>query len=135
LSTFERPLSVTDVTDPTTDKLISLSTEKTSTDTTVLRVGGEVDMVSSPLLRQRVTDEIDGGVRRLILDFNDVGFMGTSGLAVLVEARSGAMDANIELWLVCAKRVTLRSLDIAGLRPLFRVADTVTNALEGTPSA
>jgi anti-sigma B factor antagonist len=119
------------VTDSATDKQISLSTEKTNADTTVLRIAGEVDMVSSPFLRQTVIDEIGAGVRWLILDFNEVGFMGTSGLAVLVEARAEALDAGVELWLVCAKRATLRSLDIAGLRPLFRIADTVANALEG----
>jgi anti-sigma B factor antagonist len=130
LNAFERPLSVANVTDPTEGQL-SVSTENPNAGTTVLRVRGEVDMVSSPSLRQSITDEIAGGVARLVLDFNDVGFMGTSGLAVLVEARAGALDTGVELWLACAKRVTLRSLDIAGLRPLFNVADTVADALDG----
>lgn len=123
------PLSVARVTDAATDKHISITPEHPEPGTTVLRISGEVDMLTSPVLREALSDHLASGAQRLVLDLNDVPFMGTSGLAVLVEARAGALDKNIDLWLVCTKRATLRSLDVAGLRPLFQVADTVTQAL------
>jgi len=67
--------------------------------------------------------------QRLIIDLEGVEFLGTSGLAALVEARAAAAERNTELWLVCSRRQVLRPLSIAGLIDLFQIADTLPEAL------
>ena len=100
--------------------------------TVLMRVGGEVDMLSSPTLRESITSALAEGCRRLIVDLDRVEFLGTSGLAALVEARDRAREHHTELWLACSRRQVLRPLRIAGLIELFQVADTAAAALAGT---
>jgi anti-sigma B factor antagonist len=112
-----------------TEEPISIRLEQPVPGTVLLTVGGEVDMLSSPTLRESIASALAGGHRRLVIDLNDVEFLGTSGLAALVEARGTAQDRGIELWLACARRQVLRPLRIAGLFDLFRVADSAAAAL------
>jgi anti-sigma B factor antagonist len=85
-------------------------------------------MLSSPTLRKAVAAALTDR-RGLVVDLTDVQFLGTSGLAALVEARSAARRAGAELWLACAHRAVVRPLRIAGLVELFQIADTVEAAL------
>ena len=60
-----------------------------------------------------------------MLALDDVTFLGTSGLAVLIEVREAAHAAGVELRLACTARRVLRPLAIAGLVPLFDIHPTV----------
>lgn len=114
---------------PSTDQSMTITREQPAPDTALLRVAGEVDMLTSPDLRQAIAGQLGSGVRRLVIDLDSVEFLGTSGLATLVETRSEAEAHHVELWLVCANRNVLRPLQIAGLVGLFRIADTVSAAM------
>jgi anti-anti-sigma factor len=54
---------------------------------TVLRVSGELDLVTSPVLRQRVHDVVADGRHSLVLDLSEVFFCDSSGVGVLIAAR------------------------------------------------
>jgi anti-sigma B factor antagonist len=120
------------VTHASTDDPISIQLEQPTPGTTLLRVDGEVDMLTSPTLRRAISDQL--ATDRLIIDLDGVEFLGTSGLAALVEARAEALERQVELWLVCSTRHVLRPLEIAGLVKLFQITDSVSRALEPTPS-
>lgn len=51
---------------------------------TVVRVGGELDMATSPQLDAFLQTVVDDGATRVVLDFADVTFMDSSGLGVLM---------------------------------------------------
>ncbi|MFE7973623.1 STAS domain-containing protein [Streptomyces shenzhenensis] len=53
----------------------------------VLRVSGELDLVTSPVLRQRVHDAVAEGHRRLVVDLSEVFFCDSSGVGVLIATR------------------------------------------------
>ena len=97
-------------------------------------VGGEVDMLTSPQLRATVLDQLgdSGGVQLVVLDLDAVTFLGTSGLAVLIEVREAAHMAGVELRLACTARRVLRPLTIAGLVSLFDIRDSQEAALTAT---
>jgi len=80
---------------------ITLRLEQPAPGTVLLAVGGEVDMLSSPPCEESVAAALAGGYHRMIIDLEHVEFLGTSGLAALVEARAIAQDRSVELWLVC----------------------------------
>ena len=54
---------------------------------TVLRVSGELDLVTSPTVRQHVHDAVAEGRRSLVLDLSEVLFCDSSGVGVLVASR------------------------------------------------
>ncbi|MFE2373552.1 STAS domain-containing protein [Streptomyces sp. NPDC059398] len=53
----------------------------------VLRISGEMDLVSSPEVRQCVHDAVAAGCHDVVLDLSDVVFCDSSGVGVLIAAR------------------------------------------------
>ncbi len=100
----------------------------------VIEVGGEVDMLTSPHLRALVLEQFGetAGVELVVLDLDAVTFLGTSGLAVLIEVREAAHMAGVELRLACTARRVLRPLTIAGLISLFDIHESREAALAAT---
>lgn len=88
-------------------------------------------MLTSPQLRAVVLEQLEPGhgTVLLVLSLDGISFLGTSGLAVLVEMRDAAQAAGVSLRLACSARRVLRPLTIAGLVPLFDIRDTLGEAL------
>lgn len=113
------------------DEQISLGVHTASAGRVVVAVAGEIDMLTSPQLRAAVLDQLEPGhgTELLVLSLDGISFLGTSGLAVLVEMRDAAQAAGVLLRLACSARRVLRPLTIAGLVPLFDIRDTLGEAL------
>src|SRR3954469_13181997 len=114
------------------DDQITVSTRPAGEGQVVVEVGGEVAMLTSPQLRSVVLGQLSDGAQLVVLALDGVTFLGTSGLAVLIEVREAAHQAGVELRLACTGRRVLRPLSIAGLVPMFDIHDTVDKALEST---
>lgn len=54
---------------------------------TVLRIYGELDLVTSPVVRQSIHDAVAFGRHDVVLDLSEVLFCDSSGVGVLVAAR------------------------------------------------
>ncbi|MFC5752109.1 STAS domain-containing protein [Actinomadura rugatobispora] len=67
-------------------------------DLTVVTISGEIDVFTSPRLRERLLDIIDNGALHLVVDLSEVTFLDSTGLGVLVgiyhrlRARDGSMS-------------------------------------------
>lgn len=94
----------------------------------VLEVSGEVDMISAPRLREQVNSALETHEGVVVIDLLDVTFFGSSGLAVLVEARQLA-DGRNRLRLVADGPATLRPLQVTGLVERFSLYPTRNAAL------
>lgn len=53
----------------------------------VVTVAGEMDLTSSPAVRQKVHDAVADGRRSVVLDLSDVRFCDSSGVGVMIGAR------------------------------------------------
>ena len=116
------------------DDQITLALRRPAPAQVVIEVGGEGDMLTSPQLRAAVLEQFEpsSGTELVVLGMDDVTFLGTSGLAVLIEVREAAHAAGVELRLACTARRVLRPLTIAGLIPLFDIHPTLDEALAAT---
>ncbi|MBP2370542.1 anti-sigma factor antagonist [Pseudonocardia parietis] len=94
----------------------------------VVAVGGELDMLTAPELRGDVIARI-ATASLIVLELDGVRFLGTSGLAALIEIREQAHRTGVELRVACTEPRVLRPLAIAGLHHLFDVHDDVETAL------
>jgi anti-sigma B factor antagonist len=94
---------------------------RTEDDWTVLDVEGEVDLSTAPTLRSRIDELIRGGVRHLVVDLSDVGFMDSSGLSVLVSVMKHMEDADGRLAIVCSRDPVLKVFTITGLDRVFAI--------------
>lgn len=84
-------------------------------DVCILRVNGEVDVYTSPLLKERIVAALAEGCRDVIVDLEGVGFIDSSGLGVLVGGLRRAKERGGSLRLVCTKDSILKIFRITGL--------------------
>lgn len=94
----------------------------------VLRVHGELDVETAPVLRERCSDAVSEGHTSLIIDLSDVPFIDSSGLSVLISAQRVVRLAEGRLRLVTAAAATLRLLRITGLDTAFDVRPDLPSA-------
>lgn len=81
----------------------------------VVRVGGEIDMLTAPRLRDAMTPIVAVPGSDVVLDLDAVTFLGSNGLGVLVELSQQAQTVGTKFRLVCANRTVSRPLTLTGL--------------------
>jgi anti-anti-sigma factor len=111
---------------------------------TVLSVSGELDLVTSPALRQRVHDAVAEGRHNLVLDLSEVYFCDSSGVGVLIASRRLIRSCRGDLRLILPAQGAAdgshvnRVLGALGVRRLFEVhpdLDSATDEKAGPLSA
>lgn len=115
--------------DAVAEQVIDLDVQRDG-DVVVVRVGGEVDMLTTPLLGACLTKQLQTGPGMLVVDLTRVGFLGSSGLAALVTARDEAGARDVTLRLVSADHAVLRPLHATGLAELFNIYPDLQAALD-----
>lgn len=108
---------------------LDISTE-TAGATCTISLKGEVDVYTSPRLKQELADVVDGGCRQVIVDLEGLSFIDSSGLGVLVSGLRRVKEHDGTLRLVCTKDGILKIFRITGLDKVFPVFETVDEARE-----
>jgi anti-sigma B factor antagonist len=98
-------------------------------DTCVLTLSGEVDIYSSPALRNALATASAEGFSMIVVDLNGVSFIDSSGLGVLVGALRRAREAGGDLKVVSAQEFVGRIMRITGLDHVFALHATLEEAL------
>jgi anti-sigma B factor antagonist len=95
----------------------------TRTDNGVARVvvDGELDIATAPVLDARLADVERSANGTLVLDMGKVGFMDSTGLRALLNARRRAEAAGRRLRLVNLQPDVERVLDVTGVRKIFEI--------------
>ncbi|MGI5195909.1 STAS domain-containing protein [Streptomyces sp. CA-288835] len=106
----------------------------------VLQVSGEMDLVTSPVLRQRVHDAVADGRRSIVVDLSEVLFCDSSGVGVLIATRRLIRSCQGELRLILPAQGAVdgshvnRVLGALGVRRLFDVYPDVDAAVDDESS-
>ncbi|HEX9337337.1 MAG TPA: STAS domain-containing protein [Pseudonocardiaceae bacterium] len=96
----------------------------------VLRVSGEIDMLTAPVLTEHVQEQFariertatsSHAPRTLVFDLTRVSFLGSAGLAVLAHAQTTASDRGDAVAVVANARAVLRPLEVTGLDKVLDV--------------
>jgi anti-sigma B factor antagonist len=101
-------------------------------DATLLVLRGELDIATSPQLRDELVRVIGDG-RRVVVDLEGLGFIDSVGLGILVSGLKRARSAGGDLELVCANRVILQPLELTGLDQTFKLHAQREDALPPGP--
>jgi anti-sigma B factor antagonist len=105
------------------DDVITLSTSEENGVVTVTVVG-EVDTFTAPVLRSTLDSQLELQPKELVIDLSGVQFLGSAGLAVLVETQKSSRSREVELRLIASTRAVTRPLEVTGLIDLFTIADS-----------
>jgi anti-sigma B factor antagonist len=84
----------------------------------VVRLAGELDLLTAPRAEQALVDELGPGSRTLIVDLRSLDFCDAAGLRAFVRARRRAQEVGAKVRLVHPNRLVRRVLEIAELSGL-----------------
>ena len=98
----------------------------------VIDVQGEIDISTAPRLRELLIDLVSTGDYQLVVNLDQVGFLDSTGLGVLVGGlrRVRAHDGSLDL--VCTQQRILKIFRITGLTEAFGIYETVDQAIAAT---
>ncbi len=107
---------------------LSLQTREVS-GRTIVAVGGEIDVYTAPKLRDKITELVAEGHHELVIDMENVDFLDSTGLGVLVGGlkKVRAHDGSMEL--ICSQDRLLKIFRITGLAKVFTIHESESAAL------
>jgi anti-sigma B factor antagonist len=88
-------------------------------DSARIRVRGELDVESSPALRDLIVRLVSEGRTNIVLDCHGLAFVDSTGLGVFVGARARALAANGTVVLDNVQPALERLLAVTGMAGLF----------------
>jgi anti-sigma B factor antagonist len=102
-------------------------------DCAVLRVTGEIDVYTAPLLRERALELMAKGTVHVIVDMGQVGFLDSTGLGVLVGSLKRLRTRGGSLAVVISAENLLRIFRITGLTKVFPPHASIPDAIAADP--
>jgi anti-sigma B factor antagonist len=97
------------------DDVITLSTSTDEDGVVTVTVVGEVDTFTAPVLRSTLDSQLEQQPSELVIDLSGVQFLGSAGLAVLVETQKSSRARDVALRLIATTRAVTRPLEVTGL--------------------
>lgn len=97
---------------------------------TVLSVGGDLDVVGAPDMRQAVVTAVAEGSRLLALDLSELDFVDSFGLGAVVGALKRVRQRGGELALVCPSSRIRRVFEICDLDRILALHDSIDTLSE-----
>lgn len=107
---------------------LSLAT-RTERDHTVVEVVGEIDVYTAPKLREAFIDLVAQGSYQLVIDMEQVEFLDSTGLGVLVGGLKRVRAHDGTLRLVCSQERILKIFRVTGLTKVFPIHASLDEAL------
>jgi anti-sigma B factor antagonist len=87
----------------------------------VICVRGEIDFATAPKLDEAVQQVLDEGATSLVLDFQDVTFLDSEGLKVLLRASRKLKEREGNVRLTRCSRNVKRAFEVLGLESRFDI--------------
>ena len=100
----------------------------------VLTISGELDAATAPRLSEALDAAIASDFASVLVDLSECSFIDSTGLGVIVTARTRLLEAGRRFELCCAGAQAKRILEITGLDNafgLFETRDAALTALAG----
>jgi len=97
---------------------------------TTLKISGEIDLHASPVLRAQLQSCATEKTKLLLLDFSEVSYIDSSGLATLIEYVRECASFSGKLALFGLQKKVRTIFDLVRLNELFVIADSAPDAIE-----
>lgn len=106
---------------------LDISTEQVD-DVCEIKLKGEIDVYTAPRLKEEIVALIASGCSNVIVDLQNVAFIDSSGLGVLVSALRRARERNGAVRIVCTRENILKIFRITGLDKVFPIFSDAAEA-------
>jgi len=96
----------------------------------LVEASGRIDSSTAPLLAEAMDSITNAGRYKIVFDMNEVEYMSSAGLRVLISVQKTCKRFNRgEILLARVPQRIYEALDLAGFVPLFRFFDDVISAV------
>ncbi len=100
-------------------------------DVRAVRITGNLDTQTSPVAQEQMTQLIDNGARKILVDFENLNYISSSGLRMLLVAAKRLEGIDGELR-ICNPNTMVRNVMLSsGLSDIFKVYKSQAEALDG----
>ena len=96
----------------------------------VVRVAGEVDMQSAPVLRRQLQELVEARAPLIIVNLGGIAYIDSAGIATLVECLQDVRKYKGNFRLAEPVPETLEILELAKLNKIFEIHSSEKDALE-----
>ncbi len=97
----------------------------------VVRIEGKLDTQSFPDAQAQLTQLIDQGAIKLVINFEKLDYISSAGLRILLTAAKQLKGNSGELRICGLNEVVQEVFDISGFTTILTVTKTEPEALEG----
>lgn len=99
-------------------------------DTTIIDVTGDIDLYSSPQVRQTILDTLNQKLgTRVLINLTGVKYIDSSGVASLVEGLQLSRKSQVRFALCGLNKAPRQVLELTRLIKVFDIFDSVEDAL------
>lgn len=95
----------------------------------ILALGGDIDVATAVTVRDALDRVIAAGHHNVVMDLNDVRFLDSTGLGVMVGRLKAVRDLGGDMHLVCTSPRIARVMSITGLDEVFSLHSTTEEAV------
>ena len=99
-------------------------------DGVLIAIAGDIDYSCTTALRGSIREELDKKPQRMIIDLQNVPYMDSSGVAILVEALQAQTKGKRKLAVCCLQDKVKGIFEIARLDMVFKIFNSVDEAKE-----
>jgi anti-sigma B factor antagonist len=103
---------------------------RSQNDITIIDCTGDVDLYSSPPLREALLEKISLGSTSVLLNMTGVSYMDSSGIATLVEALQLSRKTKTRFGLYGLRSNARSVLELARLHKVFNIFEDEPEALD-----
>jgi len=96
---------------------------------TIVEVSGELDVAAATHLREYMGGLFKKAPGKVILDLSGVGYMASSGLAMLIAAIKNAKECRVPFGVCGVSPVVRHSLEVAELHAILPIFNDITEAI------
>ena len=104
-------------------------TERTEESVPIVSIAGDIDLESSPKLREFLKPKATQKTPRLLLDFSGVNYIDSSGLATLIEYFQSVQGFGGKLALASLSPRVKNVFEIVRLEQIFSIHPDIPSAL------
>lgn len=109
---------------------IKVNVRETPGDCYVVDIAGEIDVYTSPKVKDAIGALIDRGVYNLVIDLQRVRYIDSTGLGVLIGGLKRVREHGGSVNLVCTNPQIRKIFDITGLVKIFGIFESDDAAMK-----
>ena len=95
----------------------------------IFRLDGRLDATSSPQLETTITQQIDGGQKKILLDFGRVDYLSSAGMRLLLSLTRRLSKEEGKLAMCTINDDVMEIIKVAGFEKILNIYPTEQEAL------